>query len=211
MKQEKIHNIVDKFQSSFEQYNKLFLDNYPLFSKKEYDFGSRELNELGIQCQAYLSMLGATAKARMNFIGFQKLVAFNNEVDWYNWKIWITENKINHTLYLSISMRIDTEIKRMRVFLLEDDWEAYCSHSEEEYSVSYLRYKDFQPEESVSEDNSNDGSGGLERPQNIQIVVNNHHEQVEEKFFSDYIPAEKVTAILANITTFLKRISEMNS
>ena len=34
MKQEKIQEIVDKLQSSFDQYFRLFLESYPLFSKK---------------------------------------------------------------------------------------------------------------------------------------------------------------------------------
>lgn len=206
MNREIINNIVDKFQSSLDQYHELFLHNYPLFSKKEFDFGSRELNDLGIQCQAYLSMLGATAKARMNFIGFQKFVAFDNEVDWYNWKIWIKENEISHTVYLSISMRIDTELKRMRVFLMEDAWESYCSLREDEHSVSYLRYEVFRPEEAMLRDNSDDSSSISGCSPNIHVVVNNHHEKVEEKFHSNFEHVEKTTGTIANISTFLRQI-----
>lgn len=145
MKQEKLLELVEKFQKSFDKYHLLFLENYPLFSRKEFDFGSRELNDLSVKCQAYITMLGKTAKARMNYIGFHQLFAFDNEVDWYSWRIWIKENEVNHTQYLSISVRIDTELKRMRTYLEEDMWEAYCSLSEDEYSVSYLRYEDFRP------------------------------------------------------------------
>jgi len=203
MQRERALELIEKFQESFNQYHKLFLDNYPLFSNKEYDFGSRELNDYGIRCQAYMTMLGETAKARMNYLGFCQFFSFDNEVDWYNWKIWINENKVDYTQYLSISMRIDTELKRMREFLEEDMWEAYCSLAEDEYSVSYLRYEDFRPP-SVEQDNyehsgSNDSGGATN--------VNHQPEKIEEKMFSNIEHIEKKTSIMANIATFVARIS----
>ena len=139
-------------------------------------------------------MLGPTAKARMNFIGFQQLFAFNNEVDWYNWKIWINQNQIDYTQYLSISVRIELELNRMRVFLQEDAWESYCSLREGENSVSYLHYKDFQPEEAEAQENSIDGTGSFEDQPKI-----NHP---EKEFYSNIEHVEKQTSILANIATF---------
>lgn len=206
MQRERVLELIEKFQESFNQYHKLFLDNYPLFSTKEYDFGSRELNDLGIKCQVYMTMLGGTAKKRMNYIGFRQLFAFDNEVDWYGWKIWINENRVDYTQYLSISMRIDTELKRMREFLKEDMWEAYCSLEENEYSVSYLRYEDFQPAGFEQNDNRDD-SDNSGSSTNIQVVVNNHPEKVEKQMFSNIEHIEKKTSILANIATFIARIS----
>lgn len=206
MQREKVLELIEKFQESFNQYHKLFLENYPLFSTKEYDFGSRDLNDLGIKCQAYMTMLGETPKARMNYLGFRQLFAFDNEVDWYSWKIWINENKVDHTQYLSISMRIDTELKRMRGFLEEDMWEAYCSLEEDEYSVSYLRYENFRSPD-VEQNDDYDDPNNSENATNIQVVVNNHPEKVEEQMFSNIEHIEKKTSILANIATFVARIS----
>lgn len=206
MNREIVEEIVEKFQTSFNQYHELFLDNYPLFSTEEYDFGSRELNALGIKCQAYISMLGETAKSRMNYIGFKQFFAFDNVVDWYSWKVWIKKNKIDHTQYLSISMRIETELKRMRVFLQEDMWNAYCNLDEGEYSVSYLHYEDFKPDSPESESGNEQKIGSVVQP-NIHVVVNNHPEKIEEKLFSNIEYMEKKTSILANIATFIARIS----
>ena len=207
MRRERTLELIEQFQDSFNQYHKLFLDNYPLFSRKEYDFGSRELNDLGIKCQAYITMLGETAKARMNYVGFRQLFAFDNEVDWYNWKVWVQENKVDHTQYLSISIRIDTELNRMREFLEEDMWESYCSLTEDEYSVSYLRYEDFRPKDNET---NNDKNGDFDDPSqaaNIQVVINNHPEKIEKQMLSKIEYVEKKTSILANIATFAARIS----
>ena len=206
MDRNKIEEIIEKLQTSFNKYHKLFLDNYPLFSRKEYDFGSRDMNDLGIECQSYLSMLGSTAKARMNHIGFNQLFAFDNEVDWFSWQRWINKNKIDHTQYLSVSLRIETELKRMRFFLKEDMWEAYCNLEKDEYSVSYLNYEDFQsevvevPECGVQTVDSMNHS-------NIHVVVNNHLEKLEKEVFSNIESFEKKTSIMANIATFIARIS----
>jgi len=209
MQREKASELIEKFQECFGQYHKLFLENYPLFSREEFDFGSRELNGLGIKCQSYITMLGPTAKARMNYIGFCQFFAFDNEVDWYSWKIWIKENKVDHTQYLSISMRIDTELKRMCVYLEEDMWETYCSLAEDEYSISYLQYEDFRPDE-IEQCNDNDSnSDDSGKSTNIQVVVNNHPEKTEEEMFSNIEHMEKKTSILANIATFIARISGM--
>ena len=209
MEKAKIEEIIDRFQTTFDKYHKLFfLEYYPLFSTKQYDFGSREMNDLGMKCQAYLSMLGPTAKARMNFIGFRQLFAFDNEVDWYSWKIWINENKISHTQYLSISMRIDTELKRMRLFLSENMWDAYCSLNEDEFSVSYLTYEDFQEKTLIEDENELRDEHNLStKSSNIQLIVNNHPEKIEEQFFSNIEHLEKRTSILANIATFVARVS----
>ncbi|EZH82276.1 hypothetical protein AU05_08250 [Ectopseudomonas composti] len=206
MQQKRALELIEKFQESFNQYHKLFLENYPLFSTKDYDFGSRELNTLGIKCQAYMTMLGKTAKARMNYIGFRQLFAFDNEVDWYSWKTWINKNRVDHTQYLSISMRIDTELKRMREFLKEDMWEVYCSLEENEFSVSYLRYEDFQPVDFKQNENL-DNPGNPGSSTNIQVILNNHPEKVEKQMFSNIERIEKNTSILANIATFIARIS----
>lgn len=208
MDRDKLEEIIDKFQSSFDRYHKLFLENYPLFSHKEFDFGSRELNDLGIECQAYISMLGSTAKERMKYVGFNQLFAFDNVVDWYNWKLWVNENEVDHTQYLSISMRIETELRRMRFFLKEDMWDAYCNLQANEYSVSYLQYEDFQPKAKEPPEHGVQTADDINHP-SIQVVINNHPEKTEEKVFSNIKRIEEQTSIMANIATFIDRISNL--
>lgn len=206
MNTERILELIEKFEESFNKYHKLFLETYPTFSTQKFDFGSPELNELGIKCQAYLTMLGEKPKARMNYIGFRQFFAFDNPVDWYSWKIWVKDNYVDHTQYLSISMRIDTELKRMKEFLSEDMWESYCSLSEDEYSISYLQYSDFRTETPNETDNDSGDNEDIQQT-NIQVVVNNHPEQVEGQMFSHIESIDKKTSILANIATFIARIS----
>ena len=94
----------------------------------------------------------------------------------------------------------------MRFFLKENMWEAYCNLKENEYSVSYLSYDDFQ---SKSFESNKSGmqkvTDGVNRP-NIQVVVNNHPEKVEKDIFSNIDQIEKKTSTMANIATFLARI-----
>jgi hypothetical protein len=85
-------------------------------------------------------------------------------------------------------------------------WEAYCNLEKDEYSVSYLNYEDFQPEVVEVPECEVQTVDSMNHP-NIHVVVNNHPEKLEEEAFSNIESFEKKTSIMANIATFIARIS----
>lgn len=136
-------SILDAFQEAHDKYFRLLLEHYPLTSKDKLfaDFGPPELCNLAIEVHSCAIALGPKACERLCYLGLNLLYPFDNPVDLYNWRVRVKKENIDHTIYASIAIRIDSELKRMhRVFSLEAD-AAYEAVSTEEFLVSKARYK----------------------------------------------------------------------
>ncbi len=78
---------------------------------------------------------------------------------------------------------------------------VYCNLKEDEYSISYSSYDDFQVK------NIKSNESGVQGVTNSISHTNEHLEKVEKDGFSNIDHMEKKTSIMANIATFLARIS----
>lgn len=203
------------FKEKMESYFNLFLEEYPTGvkaltqevnapvvagKKLHFNFGSEKLNNMAIECQSLLVMLGPTAQKRLIKIGFEKLVPFDNDVEWYRWSQLIKDERVNPTIYVSIHFRINAEIQRMEHFLEQEMWGAYCQNLNDEYLVSFEKYDIWKPVEPLCDSNV--------VGQATNVVINNSYPQSSEKeLYSNLGKIEKKTAIWANIATFLARVA----
>ncbi len=122
----KLH-ILDTLQAAHNEYFNLLIKNYPTLPSEEpfADFGPPELCQLALEVQSCVIALGPTALGRFVHIGLEVLYPFDNPVDIYNWRQHVRNDRIEHTTYASIAIRIDAEIKRLRRTLELGDETAY--------------------------------------------------------------------------------------
>ena len=119
-------SILETFQIAHDKYFDLLLKNYPTIPTKDpfAEFGPPELCDFAIEVQSCAISLGPKALERLYHLGFDILYPFDNIVDLYNWRAKVKKERIDHTIYSSIAIRIDAELKRMkRVSSLEADAE----------------------------------------------------------------------------------------
>ena len=209
---EDLSKTLSKLKALEEEYFSKFNQYYPGFydQKPGEVFGPNEIYEMAIEAEVLLSELGSTAVKRLQYIGFGLLFPFSNPVDWFNWKTAITERRISHTIYFSISMRVVTEFKRMEIHLQNNTWDKYCELSESEFSVSKNRYTELFFEKNVVAE---------EEPSPVepdQISVNSGHnihienlaynEKAEEEAVNNLDQLQKKTSIWSNIASVASTI-----
>lgn len=131
-----IEQTLDKLKMLDDEYFKDLMEYYPKIFMKEDTPVPNNICEKAINVQTLLTMLGETAFARMKYIGFDVLYPFDNPIDSFSWKENVKEKKVPHTLYFSISIRMESELKRMHQYIANDAWDAYCALSESEFLVS---------------------------------------------------------------------------
>jgi hypothetical protein len=134
--------VADVLQAAHDKYFGLLMKSYPTIPSDELfaDFGTPELCELALEVQSCVTALGSTAMKRFIHIGLDALYPFDNPVDLYNWRQHVRNNRIDHTTYASIAIRIDSEIKRLRRTLELGDEAAYNALPPETFLVSKDRY-----------------------------------------------------------------------
>jgi hypothetical protein len=140
-------DISNLLQAAHDKYFRLLMKNYPTLQNDDTfaDFGPPELCDLASEVQSCAIALGSTALARLNHVGLAVLYPFDNPVDLYNWRHHVKSNRIDHTTYASIAIRIDAELKRFRRTLQLGDQAAYDALSEDLFLVSKERYSPAQP------------------------------------------------------------------
>jgi len=135
--------ILDTFESAHGEYFRLLVKTYPSpvdTAPAAPAFGPPELCELAIQAQAAAIALGPAAIGRLLHLGFDLLYPFDNPVDQHIWRAHVRDHAIDRTLYAAIAIRVESEIKRMRlVFKMEGDG-AYEALADDTLLVSKRRY-----------------------------------------------------------------------
>ncbi|NIC38633.1 hypothetical protein HBJ58_18325 [Halomonas desiderata] len=191
------------------RYFKKFNECYPLYVSEEAErvFGPSELYEMAIEAQVLLTLLGDTAKDRMNYIGFNMLYPFSNPVDWYSWKEKIKDRKVPQSIYFSIGVRMEAEFNRMEQFVERNAWEEYSKLSSSEFSVSCGRYLEHfedcsQKEEAEDFPDADDRYGSS----SIHIETFNYNQAVEKAAVNNLEKWHKNTGIWSNISNVAAKI-----
>ena len=129
--------IIDELEECLEHYFQIFIECYP-DSHTVRDrgvFGPDELYQLSIKAHCLRAMLGSDCVNRLEYIGFDEYISFDNPIDWYNWAAFTRENKIPREKYLAIGIRIDSELKRLRFFAERESLEQYGNLSYGPYMI----------------------------------------------------------------------------
>lgn len=197
-------SILDNFQAAHDKYFNLLLKHYPTIPTDEpfTEFGPPELCDLAIEVQSNAICLGPKALERLCHLGLDVLYPFDNVVDLYNWRAMVKKERVDHTIYASIAIRIDSELKRMRrIFSLAADT-AYEAVSTETFLVSKARYaSDSSPEE-----NKESGSyPRSEAPAGTHIDVLNVY-AADSQAISQLENLEKGSSIASNISNVVSTI-----
>lgn len=137
--------IVDMLQTAHNGYFKMLMENYPSVRRDSEStfavFGPPELCELATEVHACAIALGKEARDRLLYVGLDVLYPFDNPVDLYNWRAHVLAKKIDHTVFASIAIRIDGELKRLRRALELGGENAYAGLAPEVLLVSKSRYQ----------------------------------------------------------------------
>jgi hypothetical protein len=136
--------ILDALESAHGEYFRLLLKTYPVRpgapSAPAAEFGPPELCDLAISAQAAAIALGPVAIRRFIHLGFDLLYPFDNPVDLFNWRAHVREHQVDHTLYAAIAIRIESEVKRMRLVLKMNGEREYDALDTGTLLVSAERY-----------------------------------------------------------------------
>ncbi len=207
---EKIAEILNEFKTLDDEYFKEFVEHYPEpdIGIEKNEFCPHELYEKAIEVQALLTMLGETATDRMKYIGFDLLYSFDNPVDWYNWKENIKKRKVPHSIYFSIAVRMESEIKRMQQYIKKNSWDTYCALSESDFLVSKERYLVHFKDENMGKEPQG-LSESLTSTEGVpHVYVENFHYDsgVEGEAVSTLGRLHKKSSILSNIVNIATKI-----
>lgn len=118
---------LTKIRELDKEYWRKFLDNYPTvhYKKDKLFLQDSELCDLSLKVQTLLTMLGDKATARMMYLGFDLVYAFDNPVNWHSWASKIIDNNVDQSNYMTISTEIESEFKRMEYYLENSAWNVY--------------------------------------------------------------------------------------
>jgi len=199
--------ILDVFQAAHDDYFRVMLKHYPSFSTGKIfeEFGPSELCDLAIQVHACAIALGASVRNRLLYLGLDLLYPFDNPVDMYNWRVRVKAEKIDHSTYASIAIRIDAELKRLRQVLAFGMDGTYDTLPEDTFLVSKQRYSLSEAKETPRE---------ADKPlqqvsQNTHIETVNVHYPADAQAVSKLEKLEKETTIgsnFSNIVSVLKTL-----
>lgn len=202
-------SILDALQSAHDDYFKVFLEHYPLIPRGAgfAEFGSPKIFDLAIEVHSCVIALGPTVRERLFYLGLDLLYPFDNPIDYFNWSLLVKKEKIDHTTYASIAIRIDSELKRIRkIFQLKCEG-AYEMVPADAFLVSKMRYKAIAA--------SDGGEVGGNKPSSQQLVPSMHIDTVNIQYPADAQAVskleklEKETTIgsnVSNIISILKSI-----
>ena len=139
-------DILNKLEKCLEKYFSIFIEYYPdaLSMKDSRDFAPGDLYQLTIEAHCLTAILGKSCVERLNYVGFDEYISFDNPVDWYNWAAKVRELKIPKEVYLSISIRIDSELKRIRFLIENEQFNSYENLKYSNYLKPKERYKEFR-------------------------------------------------------------------
>ena len=139
--------VMDLLQKAHDEYFSLLIKNYPTQRDDDISgsFGPPELCALAIEVHSCAIALGASALNRLNYIGLSDLYPFDNPVDLYGWREHVRKNEISHTIYASIAIRIDSELKRMRKVIEVGGSVSYEALPPDIFLVSKERYTALNP------------------------------------------------------------------
>jgi hypothetical protein len=134
--------VVLLLQAAHDKYFRALMESYPGFERDAIfaDFGPPEICELAIEAHACAIALGPTALRRLRQVGFDVLYPFDNPVDLYNWRKFVRSASVDHTIYASIGIRIDSEIKRIRRAHQLGSADYYDALDDNTFVVSKDRY-----------------------------------------------------------------------
>ncbi len=204
------NEILDELTDCLKEYFECFIKYYPdsLSQKDETIFGPNELYQLSIKAHCLRAMLGAECVKRLNHIGFDEYIPFDNPVDWYNWKIEINEKKIPRETYLSIGIRIDSELERLRFFIEREQFGSYENLSYGRYFVSKERYFESSAKDNKQiheEVNPQSKDGKIESCGNVANTNNNATS--EKEAISNLDKLHKKSSIITSWLNILAKLS----
>lgn len=196
-------SILTAFQEAHDKYFRLLLKHYPLFSKDGplEEFGPPELYDLAIEVHSCAIALGPKACERLCYLGLDLLYPFDNPVDHYNWRAQVKKERINHTTYASIAIRIDAELKRMRHIFSLDAEVAYAAMPTEKFLVSKERYKLIIAPEERKQENNITAPNASASTMHIETV--NVQYAADSQAVSKLEKLEKETAIGSNFSNII--------
>ncbi|MFW9266218.1 hypothetical protein ACLK1G_03365 [Pseudomonas sp. NR3] len=197
--------ILDAFEAAHDKYFHLMLEHYPTFRTAEPNggFGPPELITLAIEAHSCAIALGPKALKRLCYLGLDVLYPFDNIVDLYNWRVKVKKEKIEHTTYASIAIRIDSEIDRMRRVFSLGAYDSYEALPTEEFLVSKLRY-------SASPQNVSAVEAPQEMPApTMRVDTINVQYAADSQAVSNLEKLEKETSIGSNLSTIITTLRQL--
>lgn len=188
-----------------DQYFERFLKEFPFLNKSGniIPCDSNSLFDLVIRAQVLVSILGETARKRLNHIGFDMLYPVDNSVDWYLWAVDVQENETSHTIYCSIAMRIDSELSRMAHFIEKTKWDEYQKLPSDEFLVSKSMYLS---EPQGIENSEKETSQVTHGTQEINFNIENMH---EKEAIATIEKVHKSSSISSNILNSISKASKL--
>ncbi|MGZ3952663.1 MAG: hypothetical protein ACXVBZ_14785 [Flavisolibacter sp.] len=202
--------IVEKLQNAHNQYFNLMIKEYSQFSSSNelvVDLGPSELCELAIEVHACAIALGPVVRDRLCYLGLDLLYPFDNPVDHFNWRVQVKKDRIPHTIYASIAVRIDAELKRIRQVLEIHSDLPYSDLPIDLFLVSKTRYPISASE--ITSENDNSNAAKLCSAVTPQVGTVNNYFAADSNAVSQLEKLEKKTSIfsnVSNITAFLRSI-----
>lgn len=196
--------IIECLQKAHNKYFSLLIENYPGFQKDDAlaEFGPPELCTLAIEVQSAAISLGPKVLARLNHIGLSELYPFDNPIDLYNWRNYVTNNSIDHTTYASIAIRIDEELKRLRRVIEIGGIAHYESVPDDLFLVSKSRYSEITTEEQTPNKASSE-------THNIHIAAVNIGSPVDAPAVNRLEELEKKTSVWSNISNVVSALRSL--
>ncbi|MFZ4550236.1 MAG: hypothetical protein ACOYNB_00300 [Aquabacterium sp.] len=200
--------VVDLLQAAHNGYFKILMENYPSANRDDTHtfaaFGPPELCELATEVHACAIALGKEARDRLLYIGLDVLYPFDNPVDLYNWRSHVLAKKIDHTIYASIAIRIDGELKRLRRALELGGMQAYAGLAPDVLLVSKARYQSPSDVERPSTDRAQVPS---------VTTVNINHVSMKHpgdaSAINDLEALEKKTSVWSNVSTVISVLKSL--
>ena len=195
--------VVDALQTAHDRYFRLLLENYPLLHQSGplADFGPPELCELAIEAHSCAISLGSIARERLIHLGFDLLYPFDNPVDLYNWRARVKAKQIDHTVYSSIAIRIDSELKRIRRTVELDGGSGYEGLPTGVFLVSSDRYNLIPDEPRKNRPNEEDSTPN--HGTNVQIGTINVGNAADSAAISSLERLEKKTTVWSNFSNIV--------
>lgn len=196
-------SIIEKFQSAHDHYFDLLTKHYPSIPTDApfADFGPPELCSLAIEVHACVIALGATARERLCYLGLDFLYPFDNPVDLFNWRVLVKKEKIEHSTYASIAIRIDSELKRLRRVLELGGEASYANTPTEAFLISKSRYKAIASTSAIDKDAAAPPAPQSSPPATQIGTVNNYYYPADSTAVNQLEKLEKGTSIWSNIST----------
>ncbi|RXE99038.1 hypothetical protein [Pseudoalteromonas sp. PS5] len=203
---------IENFEQLFKEYFDMFLEEYPQ-GEKHYMarfeaekigskvsqsvapllYGNHPIFIKAVECQTIAASLGSIMLNRMNVLGFNEIVSFDNTVDWYNWYNRELKEEHSQYKYISAHFRINSEIQRVKYAISNNCISEYLETVGNNYLVPFHDH----------------AAENVEQVREASTVVNhiknehNYYSEVKENAPDNIATASNSLNIVSHILKFL--------